>query len=449
MFQSVYTHLLQCTLQIAKLPDRISKKRAMFVREVRREVQDLLSCCLYILGSGPFLAILKSDILDHNDLECRLWTLNACSDELEGEDLSAFIQLPPLGSHHEIHKQLLTLIKRFPSLAPIDYVLQHLPGHLEREAARVLDAVVEINEPFILSIYPSIKHLVSQSNSSELKTSLCSTCAKLESLPASQLVTLLESTGTDLFACTCQAIKSCDYATELCTMIISHFDASPAAYDALTGMVKSFKSACLSFVHQVLPIVINSPHPLDSIPFIDFLCAITLYMDDEQLSRNLLTHLASFNWDTDCWVNIYDSLTKLAQCNPTWIPSSIVAIGVQLSASPNLTLHRSLVRFYCQLSASPNNQLVLPYTSTLIHINLELLLKHLAPSQLEPSIRMLYELMRLDPAHAQSNFEASLDKLSVDNTKWTSRFLTSRTYGRFREACEDSSRTHRSSSHRQ
>ena len=444
-FQSVYAHLLQCALQIAKLPDRITKKNAIFIREVRREVRDLLSCCLYILGNKQFLTLLKCNILDHNDLECRLWTINVCSDELEGEELGEFIQLPPIGSHHEIHKQLLVLMRRFPQLAPIDYVLQHLPGHFEREAARVLDSIVQINEPFLISIYDSIKNIVSQTGNSELKASLCSTYAKIESLPAGQLGSLLESTGTDFNNCINQAIKFCDYSPELCTMIISHFDASPGAYEVLAGMVRSFKVACLPFVHKILPIVINSPRPLDSTSLVDFLCAIPLHMDDEQLAQNVIAHLASIDWDADCWMCIYDSLTKLAQCNPAWIPASLVAIGVELSTSLNPALHRSLVRFYCQLSASSHKHIMLPFVSTLIDINLKLLLKHLAPSQLDSSIRLLYELMRLDLTNAQTNFTTSLTNLSVDATKWTARFLVARNYGRFREASEELCRSYRHS----
>ena len=212
MFYSVYTHVLQCALQIAKLPDRINRKNANFVREVRREVKDLLSCCLYILGSKQFLVILKSNIHDYIDLECRLWTINMCSDELEGEDFGELVQLPPIGSHHEIHKQLLALMKKFPNHASIEYILQHLPGYFERDAARVLDAIVEINEPFIASIYDSVKNLIIQTDNGELKVSLCSTYAKLDSLPPNQLVSLLESTGIDFYNCTSQAIKFCEFS---------------------------------------------------------------------------------------------------------------------------------------------------------------------------------------------------------------------------------------------
>ena len=137
---------------------------------------------------------------------------------------------------------------------------------------------------------------------------------------------------------------------------------------------------------------------------------------------------------------------SLTQCHPTWIPVSLVAIGVNLSGSLNLVLHRSFVRFYCQLSASSNKQLVVPFAPALIDINLELLLKHLAPSQLESCIRMLYELVRLDPSNSQSYFETSFAKLSVD-TKWTGRFLTARNYGRFKEVCEELGRSYRRPHH--
>ena len=229
-------------------------------------------------------------------------------------------------------------------------------------------------------------------------------------------------------------------------MIISHFDASPGSYETLTSMVKSFKMDCLPFINQILPMAINTSRSSDSSPLVDFLCSIISYIDDELLVQQVLEHLASVNWDADCWICIYDSLTKLSQCNPTWIPVPLVAIGVEFSASLNLTLHRSLVRFYCQLSASSNKQLVVPFTSALIDINLALLLKHLAPSQLESSIRMLYELVRLDLSNSQAYFGASLSKLVVD-TKWTGRLLTARNYGRFKEACEELGRSYRCSQH--
>lgn len=446
VFYSVYTHILQCALQIAKLPERISRRNAIFIREVRREVRDLLSCCLYILGSKQFLALLKSNVHDHVDLESRLWTLNVCSDELEGEDFGELVQLPPIGSHPEIHKQLLALMKKFPKHASIEYILQHLPGYFEHEAARVLDAIVEINEQFIASIYDSVKTLITQTSNGELKVSLCSTFAKLESLPSSQLVSLLESTGTDFFRCASQVVKFCEFSPEICGVILSHFDASPGAYETLTSMVKSFKMDCLPYIHQVLPIAITNSQPSDPGPLVDFFCSIISHIDDKQLAQRVLEHLASINWDADSWICIYDSLTKLAQCNPAWIPVSLVVIGVGLSASLNLPLHRSLVRFYCQLAASSNKQLVVPLTSTLIDVNLELLLKHLAPSQLESSIRMLYELVRLDLRNSQAYLDASLSKFAVD-TKWTGRLLTARNYGRFKEACEELGRSHRCIQH--
>ena len=193
-FYPVYTLVLQCALQIARLPDRVDRENAVFVRKVRREVRDLLSCCLYILGgkqflpsSNPTFKTLPTWSAVFGPSTCV--QMNSRAKTLV--DLSSYL---PMGSHYEIHKQLLTLMKRFPHLASLDYISQHLSGHFECDAARVLDAIVGINEPFITSIYDFVKDLVTQTTSKELKVSLCSTFAKLESLPACQLVSLLEST---------------------------------------------------------------------------------------------------------------------------------------------------------------------------------------------------------------------------------------------------------------
>lgn len=430
---ALYTVLLQNVLRMARLPAKWSRQTALFARKVRRELADIVTSCLNVLGPSIFVQLVVAGVADQYDFETRLWTANVVSDDLQEHDLSALAICPPPDAFVEAHRQALLFMLNFPQYGSIDFISSRLPGPLSLEAARALEGMTEFNHAIVQSLFEGIYDLIQRCSTPELKVILCRTVAKGK-VGSQKLCSLLESIPCDFMACAEAVVKVCPFDEGICQLILSRLDSSNASLSALTAMVTSFGALCVCCLRPLVP-HLASLELKDCSQLVNLLASIIQFGEDDECSKAILDIFASRRWDYDSWQSIFDLLTKVTQRRPELVTASFVETGLLLLRSMNTPLFRSIVRFVCQLSASSQNEILRPYVPQYIDVGVGLVACHLASSQIEPAARMLFELIRLDHRNAQAHVHSSVSRLGLD-ASWTGRLIQARTFGRFREACE-------------